>query len=205
MDMRIGIVCGCAAAAMAAGALSEQAILAHLDRMMSTPGQRYANIEKAEGAYMRDLVRKVNTKRAVEVGTSTGYSGIWIALALKETGGRLVTLEIDKGRHDVAVANFKAVGVDGLIDARLGDALAEIPKVEGPLEFAFIDAAKDQYLKYYELILPKMRKGGVIVAHNVKSHPEPMRDFLTRIGNDPKVRTEIVSPGYQGFSVSWVK
>jgi predicted O-methyltransferase YrrM len=169
------------------------------------PGRRYANVEPAEGAYLRDLVRKVKAKKALEIGTSTGYSGIWIAMGLRETGGRLVTLEIDKGRYARAVENFKTVGLDALIDARLGDALAETPKVSGPLDFVFIDALKPDYLKYYEMVLPKMSKGGVIAAHNVVSHPREMQDFLDRIKSDPKVKTGIVTPGWQGFSISFVR
>jgi predicted O-methyltransferase YrrM len=169
------------------------------------PGKRFANVEPAEGTYLRNLVKKVKAAKALEIGTSTGYSGIWIAMGLRETGGRLVTIEIDKGRHAAAVENFANTGLAALIDARLGDALAETPKVDGPLDFVFIDALKSDYLKYYELVLPKMRKGGVIVAHNVVSHPQDMADFLARIKADPKVRTEIVTPGWQGFSVSFVK
>lgn len=169
------------------------------------PGKRFANVEPAEGAYLRNLVRKVKATKALEIGTSTGYSGIWIAMGLRETGGRLVTIDIDKGRHAAAVENFANTGLAVLIDARLGDALVVTPKVDGPLDFVFIDALKPDYLKYYELVLPKMRKGGVIVAHNVVSHPKDMADFLARIKADPKVKTEIVAPGWQGFSVSFVK
>lgn len=201
--MRIGIVCVLAAAAVAA--MSESDILSYLDRMRKTPGQLYANIEPAEGEYLRSLVRQAKARKALEIGTSTGYSGIWITLGLRETGGHLVTLEIDKARYQTATSNFNATGLAALIDARLGDALIETPKVDGPLDFVFIDAHKPDYLKYYEMVLPKMRKGGVIVAHNVTSHPAPMRDFLDRIASDPKVKTEIVHPGQQGFSVTWVR
>lgn len=201
--MRIGFACILAAAA--AATMSDTDVLSFLERMRTTPGQLYANIEPAEGEYLRNLIRQAKARNALEIGTSTGYSGMWIALGLRETGGRLVTLEIDKARYATATANFRATGLAPLIDARLGDALVETPKVEGPLDFVFIDAHKPDYLRYYELVLPKMRKGGVIAAHNVTSHPGPMRDFLDRIANDPRVKTEIVNPGQQGFSVSWVR
>lgn len=169
------------------------------------PGKRYANIEPAEGRYLRDLVLRVRARRALEIGTSTGYSGIWIALGLKRTGGRLITLEIDERRHRTARENFRAAGVADLVEARLGDARVEISRVDGPLDLVFIDAHKPDYLHYYEGVIGKTRQGGVIVAHNVLSHPEPMADFLARIKSDPRVRTEIASPGWQGFSVSWVR
>ena len=201
--MRIGIACVLALAAFAA--MSDGDVLSYLERMRTTPGQLYANIEPAEGEFLRSLVRQTKARKALEIGTSTGYSGLWIALGLRETGGRLVTLEIDSNRYRTATSNFEKTGLAKLIDARLGDALVETPKVEGPLDFVFIDAHKPDYLKYYEMVLPKMRPGGVIVAHNVSSHPGPMRDFLDRIASDGKVRTEIVNPGQQGFSVSWVR
>ena len=190
--------------AAGAGPKSDQEIEAWLPALL-VPGKKYANIEPAEGAYLRDLVRKVRARRVLEVGTSTGYSGIWMLMGLRQTGGRLITLEIDPGRHKSANENFRAAGLDTLVDSRLGDALQAIPTVDGPLDLVFIDAAKNDYLKYYELALPKVRKGGVIVAHNTASHPNDMRDFLDRIQSDPKVATELVTPGWQGFSVSFVK
>ena len=190
--------------APAAGPMTDREIEAWLPRLLES-GQRYLNIEPAEGAYLRSLVVKVNAKRALELGTSTGYSGIWIAMGLRQTGGSLTTIEIDRGRHDRAVENFKTAGLAGLIDARLADALRETAKVEGPLDFVFIDANKPDYLAYYEMVLPKMRRGGVITAHNVVSNARGMADFLERIQSDPKVRSEIVTPGWQGISVSFVK
>jgi len=187
-----------------ARANSDAAVEAFLATLLA-PGKRYANIEPAEGRYLRDLVLRVGARRALEIGTSTGYSGIWIALGLRRTGGKLITLEIDEGRHRTARDNFRAAGVAELVEARLGDARIEIGRVDGPLDLVFIDANKPDYLHYYEGVIGKTRKGGVIVAHNVLSHPEPMADFLAKIKSDPRVRTEIVSPGWQGFSVSWVQ
>ena len=186
------------------GPRSEAEIQAHL-RSMRAPGRGYANIQESEGRYLRELVRQHNVKRALEVGTSTGYSAIWIALGLRETGGKLVTIEIHEGRHQTARENLRAVGLDGIVELRLGDALQEIPKVEGPFDMVFLDAVKEDYLKYLELVLPKMSKGGLVVAHNVKSHANQMQDFLQRIQTDPAFDTEIVTPGSAGFSVSILK
>ncbi len=172
---------------------------------LQAPEARHYNIEPAEAAYLRQLVRDLNAKRVLEIGTSTGYSAIWIALALRETGGRLITIDPDKRRHDIALAHFQATGLGDLIDARLADALEEIPNVDGPLDLAFLDAVKSDYLKYYELALPKVRPGGILIAHNVKSHRAEMADFLERIQSDPAVETRIVTPGKQGFSVSKVR
>ena len=115
-------------------------------------------------------------------------------MALRETGGKLITLEINSGRHRTAVNNFASAGLAGFIDARLVDALQEIPQIEGPLDVVFIDALKSDYLKYFELSIGKVRKGGLIIAHNVKSHPQDMADFLDRVQRDPVIpypRTEL--------------
>ncbi len=197
------VLCVCALAS-AGGGKTDREIESYLETMRA-PGRGYNNVEPAEGAYLRDLVRTLKARRVLEIGTSTGYSGIWIAMGLRETGGKLITIEYDRGRHSAAAANFAAVGLSGLIEARFGDALQEVPKVEGPLDMVFLDANQFQNLTYYRMVLPKVRRGGAIVAHNVKSHPWLMADFLEKIKSDPAVETEIVSPGWQGFSVSHVK
>jgi predicted O-methyltransferase YrrM len=202
--MRIPAIILCLALSGTVEAASDAAIEFHL-ASMRVPGKMFANIEASEGAYLRQLVKEANAKRVLEIGTSTGYSGIWMALALRNTGGKLITIEIDNGRFQSAKENFATTGLSALVEQRLGDALKEVPKVDGPLDVVFIDAAKPDYLKYYEMVLPKMRKGGVIVAHNTVSHPRDMADFLGRIKSDPKVNTEIVTPGWQGFSISRVK
>lgn len=184
--------------------MGDAGIQAHL-RSMLAPVERHLNIDPAEGEYLRGLVRKTEVRRAVEVGTSTGYSGIWIALGLRDSGGTLISIEIDPGRHGTARRNFRITGLERHADLRLGDALELLPTIEGPIDFAFLDAVKQDYLKYYEILLPKMRSGGVIAAHNVISHPSLMTDFLERIRTDSRVRSEIVNPGTQGISVSVVR
>jgi predicted O-methyltransferase YrrM len=160
------------------------------------------NVDPPEGEYFYSLVKRLNAKRVLEIGTSNGYSGIWFAMGLRETGGKLITLEIDKGRYDLAQANFKITELAPYIDSRLTDAKVEAARVPGPLDIVFIDAWKPDYLAYYEAVLPKVRKGGVILAHNVVSHPGQMQNFLARIKSDPAVRTEIRTIGPQGLSIS---
>jgi caffeoyl-CoA O-methyltransferase len=127
------------------------------------------NVPEADGRALHDIVVKNQYKRALEIGTSTGYSAIWTAWALAKTGGRLVTIDIDEGRYRQALANFKAAGLDAFIEARLADAHELIPRLEGPFDFVFIDADKDWYINYAKAVIPKVRVGGCIVAHNVSS------------------------------------
>ena len=130
-------------------------------------GWRDMNVPESDGQLLHDLIVKHGYKRALEIGTSTGRSGIWIALALSKTGGKLITIDIDADRHAEAVRNFTQSGVAPFIDARLADAHDLVPKLEGPFDFVFIDADKDWYTEYAKAVLPKLTIGGCLTAHNV--------------------------------------
>ncbi|MGE5361487.1 MAG: O-methyltransferase [Bacteroidales bacterium] len=130
-------------------------------------GWRDMNVPEADGRALYDLVLKNGYKRALEIGTSTGHSGIWIAWALSKTGGRLITIDIDEGRYREAKKNFEAAGLAPFIDARLADAHDLVPKLDGPFDFVFIDADKDWYTTYAKAVLPKLTVGGSMTAHNV--------------------------------------
>jgi predicted O-methyltransferase YrrM len=128
---------------------------------------RDMNVPESDGQLLHDLVVKGGYKRALEIGTSTGRSGVWIALALSKTGGKLTTIDIDESRHREAVRNFQEAGVSGFIDARLADAHDLVPKLAGPFDFVFIDADKEWYTNYVKAVIPKLAIGGCIAAHNV--------------------------------------
>jgi len=172
---------------------------------MRKDARRNMSVDPVDGAYFYKLTTQLKAKRVLEIGTSTGYSGAWFAMALMKTGGKLITLEIDPDRHAEARKNFEAMGLAPIIDARLCNALVELPKLEGPFDIVFIDAWKPDYLKYYELTIHKLRPGGVVLAHNTKNVAGPMRDFLDRIKTDPTVRTEFLEESIQGLSISWKK
>ena len=125
------------------------------------------NVPESDGRQLYDLVIKGGYTRALEIGTSTGRSGIWIAWALSKTGGRLITIDIDRDRHETAVRNFKEAGVAKWIDARLADAHELVPALPGPFDFVFVDADKDWYTNYAKAVLPKLTVGGCLAAHNV--------------------------------------
>ncbi len=128
---------------------------------------RDMNVPEVDGRLLHDLIVRHNYRQALEIGTSTGHSGIWIAWALAKTGGRLMTIDVDERRHRQALANFREAGLDGYIDARLADAHELVPRLEGPFDFVFIDADKDWYTNYAKAVLPRLRVGGCLTAHNV--------------------------------------
>ena len=130
---------------------------------------RDMNVPEEDGRALRDLIVERGYTRALEIGTSTGHSGIWMGWGLAKTGGRLITVEIDRSRHEEAVGHFKEAGLLGHIDARLGDAHELVPRLDGPFDFVFIDADKDWYVNYAKAVLPKLTAGGALTAHNVSA------------------------------------
>jgi predicted O-methyltransferase YrrM len=125
------------------------------------------NVPANDGKLLYDLVIKGKYTRALEIGTSTGHSGIWIAWALSKTGGKLITIEIDEERYKQALANFKEAGLAGYIDARLADAHDLVKTLDGPFDFVFSDADKEWYKQYFVDVTPKLVVGGCFAAHNV--------------------------------------
>ena len=125
------------------------------------------NIPASDGQLLYDLIIKGNYKSALEIGTSTGHSGIWIAWALSKTGGKLITIEIDEERYKTALENFKQVGLSEYIDARLADAHTLVKELKGPFDFVFSDADKEWYKNYFVDLDPKLKVGGCFTAHNI--------------------------------------
>jgi len=171
-------------------------------------GSRYSwhdmNVSASDGQLLYDLVVQNDYTRALEVGTSTGHSAIWIAWALSKTGGRLITIEIDEYRYNQAVENFAAAGLSEFIDARLADAHEMVPRLEGPFDFIFVDADKDWYTRYFEALYPKLAVGGCFTAHNVSERRARWtREFLAALENTPGLETEVVRASRSGMSVSY--
>jgi len=127
------------------------------------------NIPKVDGELLYSLIIKGNYKSALEIGTSTGHSGIWIAWALSKTGGKLITIEIDEERHKTALENFRQAGLSDYIDARLADAHKLVKELRGPFDFVFSDADKEWYKNYFIDVDPKLKVGGCFTAHNVSA------------------------------------
>ena len=162
------------------------------------------NIPHSDGKILYDLVLKNNYKKAVEVGTSTGHSAIWIAWALSKTGGKLITIEIDEDRYNRALANFKEAGLSGYIDARLADAHELVEKLHGPFEFVFVDADKDWSKNYFTALAPKLEVGGCFTAHNARNMGmKGIKEFLDYVKGLPNFKTTIDTTSRSGISISY--
>ncbi len=161
---------------------------------------RDMNVPTADGQLLYDIIIKNNYKNAVEIGTSTGHSGIWIAWALSKTGGKLITIEIDERRYREALANFKAAGVSDYVDARLADAHDLVPKLDGPIDFVFSDADKNWYTNYFKALDPKLVVGGCYTTHNVSRRSS--WNYYNYISNLPNYETTLDTRG-SGMAVSY--
>ena len=144
----------------------EKKILSVLDEMRQS-GRIYLSVPVSDGRVLRLLTEAVGAKTVVEIGTSTGYSGLWFCLALQKTGGKLTTFEIDSGRAATARKHFEQAGVAQMVNLIEGDAHEKLSGLKGPIDVAFIDADKEGYVDYLNKLLPLVRPGGLILAHNV--------------------------------------
>jgi predicted O-methyltransferase YrrM len=165
-------------------------------------GHSDMNVPSVDGQTLHDIIVTNGYTRALEIGTSTGHSGIWIAWALRKTGGKLITIEIDEGRHRLALANFEAAGLSELVDARLGDAHEIVPGLEGPFDFVFSDADKGWYTNYLVAVLPKLEVGGCYTSHNVSTTGRWMREYREYLFNQPNLETTIDDRG-AGLAISY--
>jgi caffeoyl-CoA O-methyltransferase len=165
------------------------------------------NIPAADGQLLYDIIIKNNYKSALEIGTSTGHSGIWIAWALSKTGGRLITVDIDEERHNRALENFKQAGLSEYIDARLADAHQLVKDLKGPFDFVFSDADKDWYKNYFIDTDPRLKVGGCFTAHNISDRGRGYGGqgvFLDYVKSLKNYETIVNSSG-GGVSISYKK
>ena len=180
----------------------EKKILAAIEEILEGP--RFANVSTGDGRLLRLLTEAIDAKTVVEIGTSTGHSAVWFALALRSTGGHLYTHEIDPGRAKTAEENFKKAGVDDLITVVPGDAHETVKRYKEPIDILFLDADKEGYLDYLDKLLPLVRPGGLVIAHNMR-HPNPNPDYIKAITTNPKLETTFLLMEGAGVGVTLKK
>jgi len=161
-------------------------------------------VAEQDGRFLRMLVASTQRKHALEIGAANGYSAIWIGLGLRDTGGKLVTIEIDPARAQDAANNVKKAGLSDVVTVISGDAFKEIPKLSGTFDCVFVDAWKRDYIKFFDMTYPRLDKGGLFLGHNVINKQSEMTDFLTRINTSPDLFTAIMAaPSGEGVSISY--
>lgn len=182
----------------------EKKILAVLDDMDKNQRRGSMSVPPGDGRLLRILAESIGAKHVVELGTSIGYSGIWFCLALEKTGGKLTTFEIDEGRASIARQNFKRAEVEDRVKLVMGDAHKTVTTVEGPVDLVFLDADKDGYLDYLEKLLPKLRPGGLVVAHNMNERQADPK-YVKAITTNPDLETLFINAGASGISITMKK
>lgn len=168
------------------------------------------NVPTSDGKLLYDIILKNGYTNALEIGTSTGHSSIWIAWALSKTGGKLITIEVDESRHREAASNIKEAGLSEYIDARLADAHELVKELDGPFDFVFSDADKGWYINYFKDVSPKLECGGCFSAHNVRSGSSGRRGssgsqaYLEYVQSLDNYKTTIDNSG-GGVAISYKK
>jgi predicted O-methyltransferase YrrM len=183
------------------GSAVPQGIAAILQHIKAVDRDQLA-VSEEDGRFLRVMATANRATRALEIGGASGYSAIWIGLAMRQTGGRLTTIEYDGARAKALAENIRRAGLSDVVTVVAGDAFKEIPRLTGDFDFVFLDAWKPDYKRFFDLVLPRLRTGGLFLAHNVVNKRDEMRDFLTAVETNPTVLTTLVSPSHEGMSVS---
>src|SRR5687768_18038781 len=190
---------------VAPSAARAQNVPSHVDALLKqikAADKDQLAVSEEDGRFLRLLVVTRGAKRGLEIGAASGYSAIWMGLGMRETGGKLVTVEYDKARASEAAANIRKAGLSDVVHVISGDAFAEIPKVPGTFDFVFCDAWKRDYQKFFAMVFPRMDRGGLFLGHNVINKKDEMADFLETIHTAPTVLTSIVAPSGEGVSIT---
>ncbi len=180
----------------------EKRILSVLDEMQKA-GRTYLSVPVSDGRMLRLLTEAVGAKTVAEIGTSTGYSGLWFCLALQKTDGKLTTFEMDAGRAATARKHFEQAGVGQIVTIVQGDAHQNVSGLKGPIDVVFIDADKEGYVDYLNKVLPLVRPGGLILAHNVRM-AAVAEGYVKEITGNPDLETIFYMDG-AGLSVTLKK
>jgi caffeoyl-CoA O-methyltransferase len=159
-------------------------------------------VSEEDGHFLRVMAAASGATRALEIGGANGYSAIWIGLGLRQTGGRLTTIEYDPARAKTAAENIRKAGLSDIVTVVPGDAFKAIPKLQGEFDFVFLDAWKRDYKRFLDMVFPRLTPRGLFLAHNVVNKKNEMTDFLTAIQTSPQMFTSIVTPSGEGISIT---
>jgi caffeoyl-CoA O-methyltransferase len=183
----------------------EKRILNVLEDMLHDQYSAMLSVPPEDGKVLRLLTEATGARHVVEIGTSNGYASIWFCLALRTTGGKLTTFEIDAQRAALARENFKRAGVDKLVTLIEGNAHEKVKLLKGPIDIVFIDADKDGYLDYLNKLLPLVRPGGLILAHDTTDASSLMQDYLEAVTTNPELETVFLHKQTTGIGVTLKK
>jgi len=199
--LSIGLIATTAAQQRPSGALTPQ--IESVLKAIKAADKGQLAVSEEDGRFLRVLVSMRSAKSVLEIGAASGYSGIWLGLGARESGGRVVSIEYDPQRAEEAKGNIARAGLTDVVRVVHGDAFKEIPKLTGTFDLVFLDAWKPDYKKFFDMVYPRLNAGGVFLAHNVVNKQNEMAPFLNTIQSHRGLFTSIVSPGSEGMSVSY--
>jgi caffeoyl-CoA O-methyltransferase len=182
----------------------EKKILAVLADMNQSQRRGSMSVPENDGRILRMLAESLGAKNVVEIGTSIGYSSIYFSLALRKTGGKLTTFEIDEGRANQARQSFKRAGVENIVTLVFGDAHERVAKLKDPIDILFLDADKEGYIDYLNKLLPLIRPGGLIVAHNMNQRQADPK-YVKAITSNPELETQFINMENSGIAITMKK
>ena len=185
--------------------VDEKQIVAVLDGMLTGPHSDILSVPPDDGRILRLLAESTGAENIVEIGTSNGYATLWLCLALRTTGGKITTFEIDPERIALARENFEQAGVDKFVTIFEGDAHENVTKLTEPIDIIFIDADKGGYLDYLNKLLPLVRPGGLVVAHDAIDSAERMQEYLDAVTTNTALETVVLKGGGPGITVTLKK
>lgn len=156
--------------------------------------KRLRQVPHGTGRFIALLCASAPAGACLEIGTSGGYSGLWLSLACRATGKTLITHELADAKIEIASETFKAAGVEDIVEIVPGDAREHLGRYKN-VGFCFLDAEKDAYDECYELVVPNLVRGGILVADNVISHEEILKPWVEKNLEDDRVDALVVPIG----------
>ena len=165
--------------------------------------EEFWNLDRNCANFLNILIKLKEAKNVLEIGTSNGYSGIWILEALQKTKGKLTTIEFWEKRQSVARENFKSCYPNVKVEPKIGSAIVVLEDLleeinndkREKFDFVFIDANKKEYIKYFELVDKMLQDNGIIVADNILSHYKKVEDYVKTLLNHHDYQSQILEMG----------
>lgn len=152
------------------------------------------NISRQTAEFISMLIKISKVKNVLEIGTSNGYSTLWIADALQESGcnGHLTTIEFYEKRQSIAIENINSCNLSEFVTFKQGRAIEILENLDFIPDLVFIDANKSEYIQYFDILKDKLQQGAIILADNVISHANKVADFIAQIQNDNRFQSQVL-------------
>lgn len=164
--------------------------------------ERMMNLEPETAQLVSLLIRSGKRRQILEIGTSNGYSTIWLSWSARQTGGHVISIDREPHKHELADANLRRAGLRDLVDLRCGNATEVIASLPGPFDCIFFDADRLSAPAQLTLLLPKLASDALLLADNARSHPTEIAGYLAALQALPEVEQMVIPVG-KGLSLAY--